>query len=213
MTLHHLSSMVAHYGYLGAFVAVLLASGGVPVPAGELLIAAAIYAAHTHRLSITLLVLVGSAGAVLGGCVGYAIGRWVGATTLSRYGRLAGLTEARLRLGRYLFLAHGGKIVFIVRFVALIGPFGGVLAGANQMPAGRFMAFNALGGVVWTLVVGVGAYLFGAMFEAVGRPVGIATAVIAVALIAGLAIYVHRYGAELQEKADARFAGEPGPAA
>ena len=208
MTSLHLSALVAHYGYVATFAAILLASAGVPLPAGELLIAAAIYAAHTHHLSLAILLLVGSAGAVLGGLVGYGIGRSVATVSLTRYGRVLGLTAARLRLGQYLFLAHGGKIVFVLRFVALIGPFGGVLAGANRMPAARFLVFNALGGVAWTLVFGVGGYLFGAFFEAVGRPAGIAAVVAAIGLIVGLAIYVHRYGAELQSKADEHFASD-----
>jgi membrane-associated protein len=108
-----------------------------------------------------------------------------------------------VRLGRYLFLVHGGKIVFALRFVALVGPFGGVLAGANKMAIGRFMIFNALGAVAWNIVFGAGGYLFGAMFEAVGRTAGIAAVVVTLALIVAVGLYIHRRGAELQAKADA----------
>jgi membrane protein DedA with SNARE-associated domain len=205
MTSAHLSALVAHYGYVATFLAVLLASAGIPLPAGELLIAAAVYAAHTHHLGLVPLLVVGSLGAVIGGAAGFGIGRSVAAVTLARHGPLVGLNPARLRLGRYLFLVHGGKIVFVLRFVALIGPFGGVLAGANRMPPGRFMAFNALGGVAWTLAFGLGGYLFGSFFEAVGRPLGVAAVLVAIALVVGLAIYVHRYGATLQERADRLF--------
>ena len=206
MTSADISALVAHYGYLATFAAILVASAGVPLPAGELLIAAAVYAAHTHRLSLPMLVLVGSLGAVIGGGVGYGIGRSVAAATLKRYGGFVGLGPARIRLGQYLFLVHGGKIVFFLRFVALLGPFGGVLAGANRMRIGRFMAFNALGGVAWTVVFAVGAYLFGEFFEAVGRPVGIAAVVLAIVLVVGLLIYIHRHEAVLQAKADVMLA-------
>ena len=206
MTSAELSALVAQYGYLATFAAILVASAGVPLPAGELLIAAAVYAAHTHRLSLPLLVVVGSLGVVIGGGVGYGIGRSVAAATLKRYGGFVGLGPARVRLGQYLFLVHGGKIVFFLRFVALLGPFGGVLAGANRMRIGRFMAFNALGGVAWTVVFAVGAYLFGEFFEAVGRPVGIAAVVLAIVLVVGLLIYIHRHEAVLQAKADVMLA-------
>jgi membrane protein DedA with SNARE-associated domain len=208
MTLAHLSHLVAHYGYLATFAAVLVASAGLPLPAGEVLIATAVYAAHTHHLSIAPLLLVGSLGAVIGGATGYGVGRSVAAVTLARYGRFVGLNPARLRLGQYLFLVHGGKIVFILRFVALIGPFGGVLAGANRMPVARFMVFNALGGVAWTLAFGLGGYLFGSFFESVGKPLGIAAVAVAIALVIGLAVYVHNYGAELQAKADSYLGSE-----
>ena len=203
MTSAHLSGLVAHFGYLATFAAVLFASAGIPLPAGELLIAAAVYAAHTHRLSLPILVLVGSLGAIIGGVVGYGIGRMVAAKTLDRYGRFVGLGPARIRLGRYLFIEHGGKIVFFVRFVALLGPFGGVLAGANRMSLARFMAFNALGGVTWSIAFGVGGYLFGAFFKVAGRPLGIAAAGLAIVLVIGLLLYIHGRGSILQAKADA----------
>lgn len=208
MTSDHLSHLVAHFGYIANFVAILVASAGIPIPAGELLIAAAIYAAHTHRLLLPVLILVGSAGAFVGGLMGYALGRVLGAAALERYGRFLGLNAAKVRLGRYLFQVHGGKIVFFLRFVALVGPFGGVLAGANRMALGRFLVFNALGAVAWTLVFGAGGYLFGAMFEAVGRTAGIAAVLVTLALIVAVGIYIHRRGAELQAKADATLGAD-----
>jgi membrane protein DedA with SNARE-associated domain len=198
-----LSALVAHYGYLATFIAVLLASAGVPIPAGELLIAAAAYAAHTHRLSLDVLILVGSLAGILGGGIGYGIGRSLGAATLQRYGGVVGLGPARIRLGQYLFRVHGGKIVFFLRFIALLGPFGGVLAGANRMPPGRFLVFNVLGGVAWTVVFAIGGYLFGAFFKAAGRTAGIAAVVLVIALVVWLLRYIHRQEADLQAKADA----------
>ena len=207
----HLSTLVAHFGYLATFVAVLLASSGVPVPAGELLIAAAVYAANTHRLALASLVMVGFAGAAIGGACGYAIGRIVGTTALERYGRFIGLDAAKVRLGRYLFVVHGGKIVFFLRFIALVGPFGGVLAGANRMAIGRFTVFNLLGAAAWTMVFGAGGYVFGSFFEAVGRTAGIAAIVVTLTVLGGVALYVHRRGADLQAKADAMMADTPQP--
>ena len=203
MTSAHLSTLVAHYGYLATFVSVMLASSGIPLPAGELLIGAAVYAANTHRLELPILVLVGSLGAAIGGAGGYAIGRLLGATALERYGRFIGLDAAKVRLGRYLFLKHGGKIVFFLRFIALVGPFGGVLAGANRMTLSRFIVFNVLGAVAWTIVFGAGGYLFGSFFLAVGRTAGVAAVLVTLAVIVAAGLYIHRRGADLQAEADA----------
>jgi membrane protein DedA with SNARE-associated domain len=207
MTVAHLSALVAHYGYVATFVAVLVASAGAPIPAGELLIAAAVYAAHTHRLAIVGLILVGSAGGILGGIIGYGIGASLAAATLERFGGKVGLTPARIRLGRYLFAVHGGKIVFFVRFVALLGPFGGVLAGTNRMPMGRFMAFNALSAVAWTALFAAIGYLFGAMFETVGRTAGIAAVVLTIAAVLLLLRWIHQREAVLQARADEMLCG------
>ncbi len=172
---------------------------------GELLVAAAIYAAHTHRLDILLLVLAASVGATVGGLVGFGLGRWAGAPALERYGRFVGLGAPRIRLGRFLFLTHGGKIVFFIRFIPVLAPFGGVLAGLNRMPWGRFLLFDALGGVAWSAAIGFGAYLFGAAFEAVGRPLGIAGVVLLVVLGVLGVRFIKRKETELQAHADAAF--------
>jgi len=203
MTLDDLSTLVAHHDYEVVFAALFLASAGVPLPAGELLVASAIYAAKTGRLSIAVLIIGGAAAATLGGMAGYGVGHALGAVGLRRYGRAVGLGPARQRLGRYLFLAHGGKIVFFIRFIAFLGPFGGVLAGVNRMPWNRFLVFNALGAAAWVSVMALGGFLFGAFFASVGRPIGLAALAAAVGLAIAAVIYVHRQGASLQAKADA----------
>lgn len=203
MTLADLSTLVAHYGYDVVFAALLLASAGVPAPAGELLIAAAIYAAKTGRLSLAVLTLGGVAMAIAGGMAGYGVGHSLGVAGLRRYGGRFGLGPARQRLGRYLFLKHGGKIVFFIRFIALLGPFGGVMAGVNRMPWGRFAAFNALGAAAWVSLMAMGGYLFGAFFASVGRPAGVAALAGAAVVAFAAALYLHRQGASLQVKADA----------
>jgi membrane protein DedA with SNARE-associated domain len=210
MILADLSTLVAHYGYDVVFAALLLASTGVPLPAGELLVAAAIYAAHTHRLDIGVLATGGIAMAIIGGVAGYGVGHWLGVAGLRRHGGRVGLGPARQRLGRYLFLVHGGAIVFFIRFIAFIGPFGGVLAGVNRMPWGRFLAFNILGACAWVSAMSMGGYLFGSLFASVGGPIGVAALALAVAVAAAMVIYVHRQGATLQAKADAMLLGGEG---
>jgi membrane protein DedA with SNARE-associated domain len=182
----------------------------VPLPAGELLIAAAVYAAHTHRLDIAVLAAGAAIMALVGGLIGYGVGRSVGAASLARHGAAIGLGPSRLRLGQYLFLAHGGKIVFFLRFIALLSPFGGLLAGVNRMPWVRFVVVNALGGATWAVTMAGGGYLFGALFASVGRPVGFAALALAALLAVVAFIYVHRQGATLQAKADAMLPGEGG---
>jgi membrane protein DedA with SNARE-associated domain len=208
MTLEGLSGLVAHYGYLVVFGTALVGSAGIPLPATELLIAAAVYAAHTHRLDVVVL----AGGAAVMAVIGFGAGKSVGAVTLARHGGAIGLAPRRLRLGQYLFLTHGGKIVFFIRFIAFLGPFGGLLAGVNRMPFFRFAIFNALGSVTWAVCVAAGGYLFGTFFASVGQPIGLAALAAAAALAVAAFIYVHQRGASLQAKADAALHCENGGA-
>ena len=208
MTLEGLSGLVAHYGYLVVFGCALVGSAGIPLPATELLIAAAVYAAHTHRLDVLVLAAGAAMMAVIGGLVGFCVGKSAGAVTLARHGSTIGLGPSRLRLGQYLFLTHGGKIVFFIRFIAFLGPFGGLLAGVNRMPFLRFTIFNALGSVTWAVCIAAGGYLFGTFFASVGQPIGLAALAITAALAIAAFMYIHRRGAALQAKADAALYGQ-----
>src|SRR2546428_7963475 len=141
-----LTGLLAHYGYLAVVVLIALESMGIPLPGETMLITAAIYAGSTHRLNIGLVILAAAAGAILGDNVGYFIGREGGFRLLRRYGHRLRITEARLRLGEYLFRRYGGRVVFFGRFVAILRALAALLAGVNHMPWPRFLTFNAAGG-------------------------------------------------------------------
>jgi membrane protein DedA with SNARE-associated domain len=150
--LHNLSAQlivdqIPAYGLGLLFAVVMIESLGVPLPGETALVATAIYAGSTHEFSIVWVVVVAAGAAIFGGIVGYCVGRTVGIRLLARFGRYVHLTEARLKVGQYLFLRHGGKIVFFGRFVAFMRVFASLLAGANRMQLPHFLAMNALGGL------------------------------------------------------------------
>jgi membrane protein DedA with SNARE-associated domain len=64
---------------------------------------------------------------------------------------------SKIKLGQYLFLRHGGMVVFFGRFVAVLRVLAAFLAGVNRMDSGRFLLANAAGRILWASVVGFGA--------------------------------------------------------
>ena len=201
-------SLIAMYGCWVVFLVVGLESIGIPLPGETVLVAAAIYAGTTQQLSIVIVVSAAAAGAILGDNIGFWIGREFGFRLLLRYGRRIGLGEPRLKLGQYLFLRHGGKIVFFGRFVALLRTFAALLAGANRMPWRPFLLFNAAGGIVWATFFGTGAYVLGAAMHRTSGPVGIGLAVLAAAGAIGGIIFVRHHEKGLQARAERAL---PGP--
>ena len=125
--------LVQTYGLWLVFVLIMLESMGVPLPGETALVSAAIYAGTTHGIGIVPVVVVAAIAAMVGDNIGYLIGRTVGFSLLVRYGRYVHLDEGRLKVGHYLFLRHGGKIVFFGRFVALLRALAALLAGTNRM--------------------------------------------------------------------------------
>ena len=164
--------LIASYGYIAIFGIILLESAGIPLPGETILIGAAIYAGSHHTLDIRLIIATAAAAAILGDNIGYLLGLKLGRKALLRWGHLIGLDHRKLDLGEYLFLRHGGKIVFLARFVALLRVFAAVLAGANRFPPWRFLFFNVLGGITWATIFGTGGYLLGHAFDRVAGPLG-----------------------------------------
>ncbi len=74
----------------------------------------------------------------------YLIGHKFGSWLLTRYGHYVGVTTGRIKLGQYLFLRYGGKIIFFAQFVPVLRTLAGPFAGANLMPWRKFMFANAV---------------------------------------------------------------------
>jgi membrane protein DedA with SNARE-associated domain len=178
--------LIAAYGYFAIFGIITLESAGIPLPGETVLIGAAMYAGSHRMLDIRLIIATAAAGAIVGDNIGYWVGLKLGRKALQRWGHLIGLDQRKLDLGEYLFLRHGGKIVFLGRFVALLRVFAAVLAGVSRFPPWQFLLFNALGGITWAIVFGTGGYLLGHAFVRVAGPFGwltLAAAVIALFVI------------------------------
>jgi membrane protein DedA with SNARE-associated domain len=173
-----------------------------------MLLAAAIYAGTTHHLSLPLLILAAACGAILGDNLGFWIGREGGYRLLRRFGRYIHIDERRLKLGQYLFLKHGGKVVFFGRFVAVLRAWAAFLAGTNRMKWPTFLLFNALGGIIWATIYGIGGYVLGKNIHRIAGPVGITFLVIAVILMIAGFIFLKRNEQRLTDEAERAL---PGP--
>ena len=204
---NHLQGWLQTYGYLAIFLVVAMESAGIPMPGETILVAAAILAGQ-GKLHLPWVIGAAAAGAIIGDNCGYWVGREFGFPLAYRYGRYIRLDEKRLKLGQYLFLKQGGKIVFFGRFVAVLRAFAAFLAGVNHFNWERFFLFNAAGGIVWASIFGTGGYLLGRAFEDYAKPVGIVALALAVVGFFLGARFVRYHEEQLEEEAERAF---PGP--
>jgi membrane protein DedA with SNARE-associated domain len=174
--------LFARYGYGVVFVGVFLENAGVPVP-GETALLAGAALAHFGRLSLGWVIAAAIAGATLGDNLGFLVGRRGGRTLAERYGRRVGLTRKRLDQFDRFFERHGGRTVFIARFITGLRVFGAVLAGASGLRWPTFLFYNAAGAVVWATAVAIAGYMLGESWDVLERWVG-RSSVIALAAIA-----------------------------
>ncbi len=205
MSIHHL---IVTYGYAAVFVLVAVESFGVPLPGETALVAAATYAGATHRLSVWAIFAVAAAAAVLGDTGGYWIGHKGGYRLLRRWGHYVRLDEPGIKVARYLFARHGGKVVFFGRFVSVLRTYAAFLAGTARMRYARFFLWNAAGGILWAAVYAFGAYFAGSALAAASTPVELALVGAAVVAVVVAVLLVRHHTARLVGRAEAMF---PGP--
>ena len=183
-----MTHFIQDYGLLFLFAIVCLESAGAWLPGETALIAAAIYASNGH-LSITGVIAVAAVAAIIGDNIGYWLGREGGRRLLYRYGLLARFADRVLPPAERFFERHGGKAVFFARFFGGVRVTGAWMAGITRMSWWKFLFWNALGGIVWAIGVGVIAFYGGHaaadVIEEYGLYGGIAVVVIVAAGLVG----------------------------
>ncbi len=146
------------WSYLIIGIGVMIENAGVPIPGEAIMIAAAILSA-SHKLDPCLVIISGTAGAVIGDNMGYWIGRLGGR-------KLVDFTLQKMRVPwifngvrstERFFARHGGMTVFFARFITGVRIFAGPVAGVSLMNFGKFFLYNTLGAVIWanTIVLGI----------------------------------------------------------
>jgi membrane protein DedA with SNARE-associated domain len=95
---------------------------------------------------------------------------------------------------------HGGKTVFFGRFITVLRYTAAWIAGLGHMPWWRFLFWNAVGGIAWSVGVGLAAYYAGdAAKHAIERYGLLAAGVIAAAIVIGFLV-VHFAKRRIEER-------------
>jgi membrane-associated protein len=110
------------------------------------------------RLPVVLLLL--WLAAVLGDAVNYAVGHFLGPKVFSSP-RSWLLNPDHIRRTQEFYAKHGGKTIFLARFVPIVRTFAPFIAGIGEMSYPRFAMWNVTGGFVWVFALVFAGYWFG----------------------------------------------------
>jgi membrane protein DedA with SNARE-associated domain len=158
--LGNLLQLIGQYGYLVVFFGVMLESAGVPLPGETVLITAGVLV-HRGVLDYGDALFFGILGAAVGDQIGYWVGRFGGRPFVLRWGKYVFIAPERLERAERFFTRHGGKAVFLARFITGLRVFGALVAGMSRMQWGKFALYNVLGGTAWaTAAVSLGYFLW-----------------------------------------------------
>jgi len=198
----HLTQAVEALGpwaYAVVFATVFAETGLVVLPflPGESLLLTSGTLAGAGVLHVAVLWPLFVAASFLGDVTNYLIGRWLGRHLLSKPRRF--LKPQHVEEAQAFYKRHGGIAVVTCRFLPIVRTLVPFLAGVTRMDFHRYLAFAAVGAVLWvTLFLGAG-YLFGNVpwvqdYLAVGLAIAVAASVIP-GFIVWAVHYVRRRGA------------------
>jgi membrane protein DedA with SNARE-associated domain len=144
----YLLATLGVYGVPVLFVALLVGSAGVPLPASLMLVAAGSFV-EQGELELWPVLALSAAGAILGDQIGYALGRWGGRRLTRRLGRLVG-GEKRIEDAEEWLRHREGVGVFLSRWLLTpLGPVVNLTSGATHYPWPRFILYDVLGEALW----------------------------------------------------------------
>ncbi|GAC1363348.1 MAG: hypothetical protein NVSMB38_45610 [Ktedonobacteraceae bacterium] len=91
--------------------------------------------------------------------------------------------------------------------IAVLRAFAAFLAGTNRMRWPRFLLFNAMGGIVWATIYGLGGYFLGNNVHRLTGTVGIVAGVLAAIIIIGFLLFLRRNEHRLEDEAERALPG------
>ncbi|MER2598101.1 MAG: DedA family protein [Caldilineales bacterium] len=160
----YLNDIIVQYGawtLVILFLIVFVETGVVVMPflpGDSLIFAAATFAARGALNPWALFGLL-SLAAVLGDTANYWIGHRIGAKAYT--GEVRWIKKDHMERTRAFFDKHGGKAIFLARFVPIVRTFAPFVAGVGQMDYGFFLRWNVIGGIAWVAIFTLLGYFFG----------------------------------------------------
>jgi membrane-associated protein len=160
----YLNDIITRYGawtYGLLFVVIFMETGFVVtpfLPGDSLIFAAATFAAR-GALNPWLIFILLSIAAVSGDTVNYWIGHAIGAKAYT--GEVKWIKKEYMERTHAFFEKHGGKTIFLARFVPIIRTFAPFVAGVSEMSYSHFITWNLVGGVTWVATFTLLGYFFG----------------------------------------------------
>lgn len=167
-------------GYLGVFLLMTMESATLPVPS-EVVLPFAGYLVYLGKLEFWPVVAVATVGSLVGTMIDYSIGYYLGRPAVLRYGKIVRISEKRFLTAEGWFRRRGEAIVLLARFVPLLRTLIAFPAGIVKMDVKQFLAYSAVGILVWDIalvyvgvVAGQNSTAIGSFLESVFLPIGIA---------------------------------------
>lgn len=172
--LNWISTWLESLGYFGVFALMVLEHVFPPIPSEVIMPLSGFISNRSDEMGLIGVIIAGSMGSMLGTLVWYYLGRWVSQEQLmvwvARYGRWLTLKPKDMEKAIDFFQRGAGHwVVGFGRIVPGVRTYVSVPAGLSDMPLVPYLAYSAMGTVVWTGALAIAGYVLGERFEAVSQ--------------------------------------------
>ena len=152
--------------YWLVFAFMVVESSFIPFPSEVIVPPAAYLACTSHEVNIITIVVLATAGAIVGALINYFLSVWIGRPIVykfanSRFGHACLIDEAKVRRAEEYFDAHGAASTFFGRLIPAVRQLISIPAGLARMNVGKFVIFTGLGALVWNCVLAALGYWLG----------------------------------------------------
>jgi len=158
--------LIVDLGYPGLFLLIVLESTMVPIPS-LLVMPFAGFLASQGVFSLPVILAINSAAALTGSSLSYLLGAKGGKPLLVRYGKWLLVRRKDIDRTEQYFARHGGKTIFIGRFLPVVRHLISIPAGIARMPVAPFLTLTFLGATVWGGGLMVLGFELGSQWESI----------------------------------------------
>lgn len=152
-----------HLNYWTITLLMTIESSFIPFPSEVVVPPAAYHAASNDDMSVILIVVFATLGALFGALINYYLALWVGKPLVykfadSKLGHLFLLDGSKIKRAEEYFNEHGAVSTFVGRLITVIRQLISIPAGLAKMHIGKFIFYTALGAGIWNTVLAVLGY-------------------------------------------------------
>lgn len=192
---------LGHLNYWVITLLMAIESSFIPFPSEVVIPPAAYMAAATGEMSLWLIILCATLGALIGATVNYVLALYLGRPIIYRFansklGHLCLIDEEKVKLAEHYFDEHGAIGTIVGRLVPAVRQLISIPAGLARMRFGRFLLYTAIGAGAWNCILGAIGYALASVvpYEQLDETVAEYSVYLkAVMLLVGLAAVYYLY--------------------
>jgi membrane protein DedA with SNARE-associated domain/rhodanese-related sulfurtransferase len=158
------NAFVSQYGEILLFAVVFAEQIGLPLPAIPILLAAGALAG-AGKIDLTGAIILSVIACLAGDLIWYELGRRRGRRALNLLCRISLEPDSCVRRTENFFTRHGVGSLVLAKFIPGLSTLAPALAGLFRIRMQRFLLYNGLGAILWTLAFVLPGYLLSEQIE------------------------------------------------